>query len=263
MDPNVLKGALVEHFWLGVAIIVIGYFVRALRDDNAFPLSLPATVRIPFTSRTIEGKRLKPWIAMGLGLLYGVLEKVAAGTTWKRALTDAAVAGLGPILVHELGIESVRGGTELPLPGTGSASPPNDGSGGTGSTPYRSGDATVALQVEAGPPPPSAKRSSRPIPGSGVNRLCMATAGFALLVIPTFYAGCSADQKHTERVILDRAIDACVELRGSKDPICATANDLELFVPFIQDLIAQEKAALAAGKVGAAARPRVTCTVSP
>jgi hypothetical protein len=128
MDSNALFSAVVEHKWLAVATLFIGLFVRLLKDDNGFPMTLPAVITIwswvPIVGgRSFESKRVKPWIAVGLGLLYGALEKVAAGTSWKQALSDAAIAGLLPIVGHQLGIESIRDGKEVTvkLPDGGAA----------------------------------------------------------------------------------------------------------------------------------------------
>lgn len=107
MDKQILD-LVVAHKWVALAALVIGALVRLLRDDNRFPLTLPP-----------KWKAAKPWIAIGLGLLAGVLDGVAGGATWTESIVSGIVAGLLPIVGHQVGIEWLRDGKELFAPSGG------------------------------------------------------------------------------------------------------------------------------------------------
>ena len=69
----------------------IALCVKLLRDDNAFPLSIPARF-----------KWAKPWIAVALGIVGGILDHVINGVPWKGAIVSGLVAGMAPVVGHEL-----------------------------------------------------------------------------------------------------------------------------------------------------------------
>lgn len=89
------------HKWVALCALLIGFIVRLLKSDTTLPVTVPA--------------KWRPWIAMGLGLVGGILEHVANGTAWGEAVTAGLLAGALPILGHQLGIESLRDGKELPV----------------------------------------------------------------------------------------------------------------------------------------------------
>ncbi|WP_394844032.1 DUF4231 domain-containing protein [Pendulispora brunnea] len=84
--------------WIVVGAIVIGAIVRLLKSDTPLP-TVPSQWR--------------PWLALGLGAVAGILQAVAAGTPWQKALIDGLVSALTAIAGHDLLIESLRGGREI------------------------------------------------------------------------------------------------------------------------------------------------------
>lgn len=102
MDPSQLGDLIAQHKWVAVSAIVISFAVRILKSDTVLP-TIPPRARI--------------WFAIGLGIVAGVLEKVATGTTWTKALVDGVVAALLAVVSHEAIIASLRSGKEFPIPG--------------------------------------------------------------------------------------------------------------------------------------------------
>lgn len=111
MEQQIIDLA-VAHKWLALAAVIIGLFVRLLKSDNAFPLTIPDA-----------WKKWKPAVAIGLGLLAGVLDKIATGTPWRDAMIAGLITGLIPVIGHQVGIEWLRDGKEIPvsLPPSGPA----------------------------------------------------------------------------------------------------------------------------------------------
>lgn len=92
-----------NHQWIPLAALVIGLVVRVLKDDTRVLPTVPSKYRRP--------------LAFALGLAAGALQMVAAGTSWKDALATAVVAPLLAIGGHHIGIDLLRGGREIPVPG--------------------------------------------------------------------------------------------------------------------------------------------------
>lgn len=101
MQSNSLAALVAAHKWYALAAIVVGFLIRILKDDTKLP-TIPARVR--------------PWISVAAGIVALALDKLAAGASWKIALVNGAIVGGLPIVAHQLGIESVLGGKEVPLP---------------------------------------------------------------------------------------------------------------------------------------------------
>lgn len=102
MDPSQLGDLVAQHKWVAVSAIVIGLIVRLLKSDTRLP-TVPPRARI--------------WLALGLGVASGVLEKVASGTTWTTALVDGVSSAFLAVVSHEAVIASLRSGKEFPVPG--------------------------------------------------------------------------------------------------------------------------------------------------
>lgn len=119
MDKQIVD-LVVGHKWVALAAILIGLLVRLLKDDTStIPVVVPA--------------KWRPWLALGLGLVAGALDRVATGTPWGEALIAGAIAGLLPVVGHQYLIESLRGGQELG--GVKPEAPPPQSSGGNGNSP--------------------------------------------------------------------------------------------------------------------------------
>jgi len=86
-----------EHKWVPAAAIAIGAMVRILKGGSPIPVVPPAW---------------RPWLALALGAVAGLLQAVAGGAAWSKALTDGLVAALTAIAGHDLLVESLRGGRE-------------------------------------------------------------------------------------------------------------------------------------------------------
>ncbi|HLV68037.1 MAG TPA: hypothetical protein VKY73_19600 [Polyangiaceae bacterium] len=99
MSSDELLGLALEHRWVAFAALIIGAVVRVLKSDSPLPITVPA--------------KWRGWLAIGLGIVAGVLEAIAGGTPWARALAEGLAAAVLAIAGHELGIESLRGGKEL------------------------------------------------------------------------------------------------------------------------------------------------------
>ncbi len=94
--------------WLIVGAL-IGALVRMLKS-NRIPFAVPP--------------RARPWLALGLGQLAGVVDAMARGTAWKSALLAGLLASVTAIVGHDVVIESVRGGAEIGKPDGSTATPP-------------------------------------------------------------------------------------------------------------------------------------------
>lgn len=83
-----------QHQWIGLAAVLIGALVRALKEDTPIPITIPPKVR--------------PWLALGLGATAGALQKVSGGTPWKEAAFGGILAGMLAIVGHDTIVESLR-----------------------------------------------------------------------------------------------------------------------------------------------------------
>jgi small basic protein len=85
-----------------LASVVIGLMVRSLKDDTILP-TVPAAYRRA--------------LAFLLGLVAAALQMMALGATWQVAMMTAVGAPLLAIVGHHLGVDVVRGGREIWIPG--------------------------------------------------------------------------------------------------------------------------------------------------
>lgn len=112
MDIQPVIAAILAHQWLLVASLVIGLCIRASKDDVVGPV-------IP--------SRARPYVALALGILSGVIDAAMNHKPILQALIEGLIAGGTAILGHNVFIEGVRKGKELPLPGLmkATAKPPS------------------------------------------------------------------------------------------------------------------------------------------
>lgn len=89
--------------WLPLIMLVLNWLiVRYSKPDTKIPWNL--------------SPRVRPWIPIGLSIVVGTLERFVGGTDLSAALRTAILGGVGPILAHELGTESLMNGKELWVP---------------------------------------------------------------------------------------------------------------------------------------------------
>lgn len=120
MDPQQLIDLVTQKKWIAIAALVIGFVVRLLKSDTKIPVDIPPRYRV--------------WLALALGGAAGALDKLVGqeGVTWTAALVQGLLAAVLAIVGHNVVIDSLRGGKELPVPGL--TDTPNGGSGsGSGS----------------------------------------------------------------------------------------------------------------------------------
>lgn len=104
MNPENLGELIAQRKWILVAAIAIGLVVRLLKSDTRIPIDIPTRWRV--------------WLALGLGIVAGVLERVGTGEgRWSTAIADGLVASLLAIVAQNTMIDSLRGGKEIVVPG--------------------------------------------------------------------------------------------------------------------------------------------------
>jgi len=99
MNTSDLLTLIQQHKWFALAALAIGLVVRLLKSDGPIPFTLPA--------------KWRPWLAVGLGIVAGVLEKAGTGVAWREAVLGGVLAAFAAISGHQLLVESLRGGREL------------------------------------------------------------------------------------------------------------------------------------------------------
>lgn len=104
MDVQPFLDLIAKHQWVGLASLVIGLVVRTMKEDVSFP---------PF----VVPARWRPMLALGLGVVSGVLQAVATGTPWRDAILGGLVSGFTAIAGHATVVDGVRDGRDIPVPG--------------------------------------------------------------------------------------------------------------------------------------------------
>ncbi len=87
---------------LAILSAVIGVVVRLLKSDTKIPIDIPAKYR--------------PLAALALGPVVGVIDMVVGGGSTWHAAGVAVAAPLLAMASHQLCIETLRGGEEIPVP---------------------------------------------------------------------------------------------------------------------------------------------------
>lgn len=105
------------HAWVAFWALVVGLVVRLAKSDRAVQW-FPVLVQ----------PRWRPWVAVGLGIVGGIAEKLASGRGWIDALAGGVAAGVTPILGHDFIVDSLRNGRDIgvkkpPEPPAGSKPP--------------------------------------------------------------------------------------------------------------------------------------------
>ncbi len=97
-DASAVAKLIESHAWLPLASMLIGLIVRLLKSDGPIPINVPAQYRA--------------WLALGLGLVVGMLDMVIGGTAWSTALLVGLVSAMGAITAHETVVEGMKRGKE-------------------------------------------------------------------------------------------------------------------------------------------------------
>lgn len=103
MDAQELVDMFVDGKWVVLGAVLIGLVVRLLKDDTKIPITIPPVWR--------------PFFALGLGFVGSVVNRIANGTPWKQSLEYGIAASILSICGHDIVIENLRKGKEVPLPG--------------------------------------------------------------------------------------------------------------------------------------------------
>lgn len=98
-DLTTLLDAAGSGKWILFAALIVGLLVRLLKSNPTLAEKVPA--------------RARPFLAVGLGIVSGVLTKVVSGTTWRVAIIGGVAAGAFAILGHQFVIEGIRNGKEI------------------------------------------------------------------------------------------------------------------------------------------------------
>lgn len=112
MNPYDVFNALMRKQWLLPSAFAIGLIVRLLKSDTA--------LKLPFSKKPLAlPPAIRSWSALILGAAAGIIDKAVetGNTTWTLALLQGVGAGVFAMTCHELVIESLRGGKEIPIPG--------------------------------------------------------------------------------------------------------------------------------------------------
>lgn len=80
---------------------LIWIVVRALKSDTRVPINIPS--------------RWRPVVAIALGQVAAGVDAVAAGRPWLDAAADGLIAAGLAVAAHELGVEVIRGGRDVPV----------------------------------------------------------------------------------------------------------------------------------------------------
>lgn len=101
VDPSLVVDLIQKRSWIVLLSLVLGLAIRLLKDDS-YIKNIPARARI-FT-------------VFGLGQVLGAVEAVIAGKTYKEAILWGVVQTTLAVLGHQVVIEGIRDGNELPVP---------------------------------------------------------------------------------------------------------------------------------------------------
>lgn len=103
--------------WIPIAALIIGAVVRLLKSDTPLPTVPP---------------KWRPVLALVLGLVAGVLTKVASGIDWQTALEGGLGAASIAIFGHDFVVAGLRDGKEPFAPKDDDAGPPPPSASGGG-----------------------------------------------------------------------------------------------------------------------------------
>lgn len=91
--------------WVPIATLIVASLIRLAKSDRAvawFPVAV--------------SPKWRAWAALLLGVVLGVLQKLALGGSWVDAVGGGLSAGIAAITGHELVVESLRNGRDIGAP---------------------------------------------------------------------------------------------------------------------------------------------------
>ena len=88
-----LTSVVKTHWFVLVAAMVIGAFIRLLKADTIFPF-------------TIHNKRWYAPLSIALGLVAAVVDHTFFATVWKMAVLRGLFAGFLPVVGHDVVVKS-------------------------------------------------------------------------------------------------------------------------------------------------------------
>lgn len=93
-----------EHQWVPFIAVAVGLVVRVLKSDVTWAPNMPFGP---------NAARWRPLVALGLGVVGGVVQAIQAGTPLGRALLEGLIAAMVAMASHDVVIAGVRNGKEL------------------------------------------------------------------------------------------------------------------------------------------------------
>lgn len=101
--PEQIVKLITDNQWrLLICVIVIGFIVRLSKGDVPWFPTIPS--------------RWRPVFSLALGIAASIADHIANGTPWKNAIVLGLIAGLVPVSGHEVIVNALRGGRDLPAP---------------------------------------------------------------------------------------------------------------------------------------------------
>jgi hypothetical protein len=97
MFDELLSIAITKHPWVLIGSVLVGLLLRAFKNDSR------------------KRKRLYPWISLGLGILCGVGAHLLFKETAAASVVGGLFVGVLPVSGHQLVVESLRNGKEIPF----------------------------------------------------------------------------------------------------------------------------------------------------
>ncbi len=85
-----------------LAAIINGLIIRVSKEDVPIPFNIPS--------------KFRPWVVILLGVVEAAITKMIIGIPLATAIIGALIAGVLPMVMHDLVIESLRNGRELFAP---------------------------------------------------------------------------------------------------------------------------------------------------
>jgi hypothetical protein len=113
-DVQEILALIAQHKWAMLIAVLGGLLIRLMKQDVDWFFTLPPVFSI--WRFRLEARRVRPWFIVALSIATFACERIGSGATGTRAFTDAFIVLVLPIVGHQLGIESLRGGKELPMP---------------------------------------------------------------------------------------------------------------------------------------------------